>query len=76
MSLGIEDKLEEDEVAILGNVLEFAGKTVHDVMVSRAKRHGEVANEADAPQTPMEDAYTLSAEKIVVSILNSVETVN
>lgn len=34
MSLGIEDKLEEDEVTILGNVLEFAGKTVHDVMVS------------------------------------------
>ncbi|GFZ49221.1 Uncharacterized protein JCM24511_06971 [Saitozyma sp. JCM 24511] len=47
VSLGIEDKLEEDEVALIGSMLEFSGKTVNEVM------------------TPMEDVYTLSAEKIV-----------
>lgn len=34
VSLGVEDKLEEDEIAILGSVLEFSGKTVQDIMVS------------------------------------------
>ncbi|RSH90330.1 hypothetical protein EHS25_001664 [Saitozyma podzolica] len=47
VSLGIEDKLEEDEVALIGSMLEFSGKIVNEVM------------------TPMEDVYTLSAEKIV-----------
>lgn len=37
VSLGIEDKLEEDEVALIGSMLEFSGKTVNEVMVS-AKR--------------------------------------
>ncbi|RXK37609.1 hypothetical protein M231_05151 [Tremella mesenterica] len=32
VSLGVEDKLQEDEVALLGSVLEFSGKTVEDVM--------------------------------------------
>jgi metal transporter CNNM len=34
VSLGIEDKLEEDEVALIGSMLEFSGKTVNEVMVS------------------------------------------
>lgn len=33
MSVGLEDKLQDDEVGLLGSVLEFAGKTVGDVMV-------------------------------------------
>ena len=33
VSLGVEDKLEEDELAILGSVLEFSSKVVRDVMV-------------------------------------------
>ena len=33
VSLGVEDTLGEDEVALLGSVLEFSGKTVEDVMV-------------------------------------------
>lgn len=36
VALGVEDKLEEDEVGLLGSVLEFSGKTVSDVMVSRS----------------------------------------
>ena len=34
VSLGVEDMLGEDEVALLGSVLEFSGKVVSDVMVS------------------------------------------
>jgi metal transporter CNNM len=48
VSLGVEDMLGQDEVALLGSVLEFSGKHVVDVM------------------TPVEDMYSLSAEKIVV----------
>jgi metal transporter CNNM len=33
VSLGVEDTLGEDEVALLGSVLEFSGKTVLDIMV-------------------------------------------
>ena len=33
VSLGVEDKLAEDEIAILGSVLEFSEKTVQDIMV-------------------------------------------
>lgn len=33
VSLGVEDMLGQDEVALLGSVLEFAGKQVSDVMV-------------------------------------------
>lgn len=33
VSLGVEDKLAEDEIAILGSVLEFSGKVVGDIMV-------------------------------------------
>ena len=33
VSLGVEDELGEDEVALLGSVLEFSGKVVEDVMV-------------------------------------------
>ncbi|KAK4687870.1 metal transporter CNNM, partial [Tremellales sp. Uapishka_1] len=32
VSLGVEDQLGEEEVAILGSVLEFSGKTVKDIM--------------------------------------------
>jgi metal transporter CNNM len=34
VSLGVEDKLQDDEVDLLGSVLEFSGKTVGEVMVS------------------------------------------
>jgi metal transporter CNNM len=34
VSLGVEDKLGEDEVGILGSVLEFSGKVVGDILVS------------------------------------------
>lgn len=34
VSLGVEDELAEDEVAILGSVLEFAEKVVEDIMVN------------------------------------------
>jgi metal transporter CNNM len=34
VSFGVEDKLAEDEVAILGSVLEFSEKTVQDIMVA------------------------------------------
>ncbi|ODN75427.1 hypothetical protein L202_06578 [Cryptococcus amylolentus CBS 6039] len=34
VSLGVEDKLEEDELGLLGSVLEFSGKTVKDIMTS------------------------------------------
>jgi metal transporter CNNM len=33
VSLGIEDKLEEEELALLGSVLEFSGKVVSNIMV-------------------------------------------
>lgn len=33
VSLGVEDKLEDDELGLLGSVLEFSEKTVSDVMV-------------------------------------------
>lgn len=33
MSLGVEDKLADDELLLLGNVLEFSGKTVGAIMV-------------------------------------------
>ncbi|ORX34416.1 hypothetical protein BD324DRAFT_635793 [Kockovaella imperatae] len=32
VSLGVEDKLGEDEVSLLGSVLEFSGKTVEEIM--------------------------------------------
>lgn len=35
VSLGVEDKLADDEIAILGSVLEFSGKVVGDIMVRR-----------------------------------------
>jgi len=38
VSLGVEDKLVEDEVAILGSVLEFSEKTVRDIMVCQPSR--------------------------------------
>ncbi|WVQ76817.1 hypothetical protein IAR50_006491 [Cryptococcus sp. DSM 104548] len=34
VSLGVEDQLEEDELGLLGSVLEFSGKTVEDIMTS------------------------------------------
>nr|XP_019047404.1 hypothetical protein I302_04017 [Kwoniella bestiolae CBS 10118]OCF26334.1 hypothetical protein I302_04017 [Kwoniella bestiolae CBS 10118] len=34
VSLGVEDKLNEDELGLLGSVLEFSNKKVGDVMVS------------------------------------------
>lgn len=33
VALGVEDELAEDELALLGSVLEFSGKTVSAVMV-------------------------------------------
>ena len=33
VSLGVEDKLGEDELSLLGSVLEFSGKTVGNIMV-------------------------------------------
>ncbi|ORY27814.1 hypothetical protein BCR39DRAFT_537401, partial [Naematelia encephala] len=35
VSLGVEDKLGEEELSLLGSVLEFAGKTVEDIMIPR-----------------------------------------
>ncbi|KAK1926456.1 hypothetical protein DB88DRAFT_481900 [Papiliotrema laurentii] len=35
VSLGVEDKLADDEIAILGSVLEFSGKVVGDIMTPR-----------------------------------------
>ncbi|WVQ84079.1 hypothetical protein IAT38_006224 [Cryptococcus sp. DSM 104549] len=35
VSLGVEDKLDEDEMGLLGSLLEFAGKTVGDVMTPK-----------------------------------------
>lgn len=37
MALGVEDKLADEELALLGSVLEFSGKTVSSVMV-RSRR--------------------------------------
>lgn len=34
VALGVEDKLADEELALLGSVLEFSGKTVSSVMVS------------------------------------------
>lgn len=66
VSLGVEDTLGEDEVALLGSVLEFSGKSVLDIMVCISFDDG-VLCEADQ-QTPVENVYSLSAEKIVVSL--------
>lgn len=33
VALGVEDKLAEDELQLLGSVLEFSGKTVGSIMV-------------------------------------------
>ncbi|KLT41909.1 DUF21-domain-containing protein [Cutaneotrichosporon oleaginosum] len=35
VSLGVEDKLADDELLLLGNVLEFSGKTVGTIMILR-----------------------------------------
>ncbi|KAK8846786.1 hypothetical protein IAR55_005874 [Kwoniella newhampshirensis] len=35
VSLGVEDKLGEEELGLLGGVLEFSGKTVEDVMTAK-----------------------------------------
>ncbi|WWC67714.1 uncharacterized protein I206_101626 [Kwoniella pini CBS 10737] len=35
VSLGIEDKLNEDELGLLGSVLEFSNKTVRDIMTTK-----------------------------------------
>jgi CBS domain containing-hemolysin-like protein len=34
VALGVEDKLADDELSLLGSVLEFSGKTVGSIMVS------------------------------------------
>ena len=36
VSLGVEEKLGEDEIKLLGSVLDFSGKTVEHIMVSPA----------------------------------------
>lgn len=36
VALGLEDKLADDELGLLGSVLEFSEKTVSAIMVSRA----------------------------------------
>lgn len=69
VSLGVEDMLGEDEVALLGSVLEFSGKRVADVMV-RALAMWLIARCSQSVlmcQTPLEDVFSLSAERIVVS---------
>jgi hypothetical protein len=38
VSFGVEDELAEDEIAILGSVLEFSGKVVGDIMVRQRQR--------------------------------------
>lgn len=38
VALGVEDKLDDDELGLLGSVLEFSEKTVSNVMVSRRLR--------------------------------------
>ncbi|TYJ54300.1 hypothetical protein B9479_005059 [Cryptococcus floricola] len=66
VSLGVEDKLEEDELGLLGSVLEFSGKTVKDIMASQEeKSSGTVVDMLTRPQTSHEDMYALSAERIV-----------
>lgn len=35
MAFGVEEKLDDDELGLLGSVLEFSEKTVLDVMASR-----------------------------------------
>jgi hypothetical protein len=52
-------------VALIGSMLEFSGKTVNEVMVS--PELSAWRQRANGAKTPMEDVYTLSAEKIVVS---------
>lgn len=37
MALGLEDKLADDELGLLGSVLEFSEKTVSAIMVSRLR---------------------------------------
>jgi metal transporter CNNM len=68
VSLGVEDMLGADEVSLLGSVLEFSGKTVSDIMVGWWSMM--VEETADC-QTPREDLYCLSAEKIVVRLKRS-----
>ncbi|ODN96383.1 hypothetical protein L198_04097 [Cryptococcus wingfieldii CBS 7118] len=66
VSLGVEDKLEEDELGLLGSVLEFSGKIVEDIMASQEERSsGTVVDMLTRPQTSHEDMYALSAERIV-----------
>lgn len=60
VALGVEDKLADDELALLGSVLEFSGKTVGSVMVSH-----RVSAIPDPPQTPLGDVYQLAADRIV-----------
>lgn len=35
VALGVEDKLDDEELGLLGSVLEFSEKTVSNVMVSQ-----------------------------------------
>lgn len=41
IALGVEDKLDDDELGLLGSVLEFSEKTVSDVMVSHFSDPGQ-----------------------------------
>ena len=68
VSLGVEDKLQDDEVALLGSVLEFAGKKVREILVSGLSDVLNGHAKKLMTQTPMDDVFTLSAEKIVVSL--------
>lgn len=60
VALGVEDKLADDELHLLGSVLEFSGKTVGTVMVSWERSDG-----AHTAQTPMADVYQLPSDRIV-----------
>jgi hypothetical protein len=64
VALGVEDKLADDELGLLGSVLEFSEKKVSAIMVS----HPSALVAQLKIQTPTEDMYCLSAEAIVVSL--------
>jgi metal transporter CNNM len=65
VALGVEDKLGDDELGLLGSVLEFSEKEVSAIMESFFNRRivAELMR-----KTPTEDMYCLSAERIVVRI--------
>lgn len=72
-ALGVEDKLAEDELQLLGSVLEFSGKTVGSIMVSRPERSSQCLT--CSPQTSMSDTYKLPSDRVVnMDLIEEVRT--